>query len=589
MAVTSVRFPSVHWAGGNPHRRLLLTALVLFFAGYLLGAAKPAWAHAELIGSTPANGSRLATAPAEVRLRFSERVNAVRDGVTVLDSSGATRARGTPQPVPNNEVTLTLPGGLPDGVYTVLWRVVSADSHPIHCAFVFSLGNAVAASVPGGAQSDVDSGLASVFWLIRWLGYAGLALLAGGVCLLVLCWPAGWASRRARRIIAGGWVTSVICAWAALFLQGPYSQGGTLAGISDLALVSATLSSDYGAFMLARLGLLLAGGLLLLALTSTNPLWTKIHPLLGWTTALLLGVALPATWIGTGHAAAGNLVTMAVDTVHLVAMSAWLGGLALLLAALLTRATIPSMDAAKTLTRFSPIAAPCIADLVLTSVYQAWRGVGSIDALAGSAYGRLLLFKVAGIAMLLWLGALSNSAMRRGYAGAADGTQPLRGRAARDAAHQEQRARTGLRRSVGLETITAVAILGLTSVLVSTPPGSRPAAPLTAGHVIETDLSLPDGGKVNVMLGPAQVGASLLTLSVHDRAGTDWDVPEVSASLTLPAQRIGPLPVALTRQQPGRYISTSLSLPVAGGWRLAISVRTSDFDQHTVEADVPVR
>jgi copper transport protein len=141
---------------------------------------------------------------------------------------------------------------------------------------------------------------------------------------------------------------------------------------------------------------------------------------------------------------------------------------------------------------------------------------------------------------------------------------------------------------VGLETITAVAVLALTSLLASTPPGSRPQAPIAAGTVVETELSLPAGAKVNV-LGPAQVGASLLTVSVHDRAGTDWDVPEVSASMSLPAHRIGPLPVALIRQQPGRYISTSLSLPVAGSWRLAISVRTFDFDKHTVAADVPVR
>jgi copper transport protein len=228
-----------------------------------------------------------------------------------------------------------------------------------------------------------------------------------------------------------------------------------------------------------------------------------------------------------------------------------------------------------------------VATLVLTGVYQAWRGVGSIDALAGSSYGRLLLFKVVGIGILLWLGALSNSAVRRGYT---NGTTVLRrGRAARDAAHQEQRARVGLRRSVGLETATAVAVLAVTSLLVSTPPGSRPAAPIAASTAIEADLALPDGARVSVTLDPARVGASRLALTVHNRAGTDWDVPEVSVSLYLPARSIGPLPVALSRLQAGRYQSQSLSLPAPGGWRLRISVRTSDFDQHTVETEVAVK
>jgi copper transport protein len=165
----------------------------------------------------------------------------------------------------------------------------------------------------------------------------------------------------------------------------------------------------------------------------------------------------------------------------------------------------------------------------------------------------------------------------------------LRGRAARDAAAEEQRARAGLRRSVGLETVTAVAILAVTSVLVSTPPGSRPSGTIVASTAIQTDLSLPGGARVSVTLDPPRVGASLLAVTVHDKVGIDWDVPEVSASLSLPARSIGPLPIALSRLRAGRYQSQSLSIPVPGGWRLRISVRTSDFDQHTVETEVPVK
>jgi copper transport protein len=638
MVVTnSVRFPPARAAGGNPYRWFVLAFI---FAGYVLGPAQPAWAHAELIGSTPANGSRLETAPSEIRLRFSERVNAVRDGVTLLDSAGAVQLTGTPSSGAEGVLAITKP--LPDGVYTVLWRVVSADSHPIHGAFVFSVGDAVVTALPGGAQFDVDSGLAVAFWLTRWLGYAALALLAGGVCFLILCWPGGWASARVRRIIAAGWLTSVVCAGAALVLQGPYSQGGTLAGMADPALAAATLQSSYGGFILARLGLLAAGGLLAFALangrgpverdqSSGEPAaavaMSRLHPM--WiqaTTVVLLGVALPATWAGTGHAAAGTLLTMAVDTLHLGAMSIWLGGLAVLLAALLTRSATPPAEAATALTRFSPLAAGCVATLVLTGLYQAWRGLGSIEALSGSTYGKLLLFKVVGIGVVLWLGALSNSAVRRGYASAIasfagdatrDATErlhsvavssrggktrgpsasapqrapsaPLRGRTARDAAYREQRSRAALRRSVGLETVTAVAILALTSVLVSTPPGSRPSAPVAASTAVQADLSLPGGARVSITLDPARVGDSRLAVIVHDKVGIDWDVPEVSASLSLPARSIGPLPVALNRLQAGRYHSQSLSIPAPGGWRLRISVRTSDFDQHTVETEVAVK
>ena len=136
---------------------------------------------------------------------------------------------------------------------------------------------------------------------------------------------------------------------------------------------------------------------------------------------VVLGVALPATWSGTGHAnAQPGIVPAAADTVHLAAMSAWVGGLALLAVCVLPRsADHPVGEVATALTRFSRIATVAVAALALTGLYQAWRGLGSWAALPGSSYGTLLVFKLALIGLLLWLGALSRSAVRSRYLAAA--------------------------------------------------------------------------------------------------------------------------------------------------------------------------
>src|SRR5687767_4865411 len=74
-------------AGRSARRAALLGAVL----GALIGPfvwAGPAAAHGELIGTAPANGERLDRLPAEVRMRFSERVNLVHDAITLLDARG---------------------------------------------------------------------------------------------------------------------------------------------------------------------------------------------------------------------------------------------------------------------------------------------------------------------------------------------------------------------------------------------------------------------------------------------------------------------------------------------------------------------
>jgi copper transport protein len=143
-----------------------------------------------------------------------------------------------------------------------------------------------------------------------------------------------------------------------------------------------------------------------------------------------------------------------------------------------------------------------------------------------------------------------------------------------------------LRWSVRAEVGIAVTVLSLTTVLVATPPGSRPAPGGTGVRTVE--VALPGGGRAEVTLNPALVGATSLAVSVLDAKGGVWDVPEVRATLDLPAQHISALKVALTRTGPGEYGSQGLIIPAKGGWQLVLTVRTTDIDESTEQAVVEV-
>lgn len=112
-------------------RRALSTlfALLLTTAALALGIAAPASAHAALTSSSPADGAELEEAPAEIVLEFNEDIQDIGNEIVVLDSEGTPVADGDPV-VDGPTVTQAVTGGAA-GTFTVTWRVVSADGHPI--------------------------------------------------------------------------------------------------------------------------------------------------------------------------------------------------------------------------------------------------------------------------------------------------------------------------------------------------------------------------------------------------------------------------------------------------------------------------
>ena len=109
----------------GPLRRLGLVAVLAAALGGL--TATPALAHTQLVSSTPGKGAS-AAAVTEVKLVFSDEISnakvIVKDAHGKAFQSGAAEHKGT-------TVTQKLTGALPAGSYTVAYRVVGADGHPV--------------------------------------------------------------------------------------------------------------------------------------------------------------------------------------------------------------------------------------------------------------------------------------------------------------------------------------------------------------------------------------------------------------------------------------------------------------------------
>ncbi|MCW2913008.1 MAG: hypothetical protein JWN52_1076 [Actinomycetia bacterium] len=135
----------------NRIRRLGLVAAIVVAFGVIFTV--PASAHTKLLSSTPARGAKV-TSPTEVTLVFSENVTLAK--VLVRDAKGGRHESGTAQ-VEGAKVTQKVAVGLTAGPYTVDYRVVSADGHPVEDSLPFTItGTAgVATPAPNGLDANV--------------------------------------------------------------------------------------------------------------------------------------------------------------------------------------------------------------------------------------------------------------------------------------------------------------------------------------------------------------------------------------------------------------------------------------------------
>ena len=203
----------------RPARRGAL-ALPLVLLGVLV-SAPAAWAHAQLLGTSPASGATVQVQPKEVIFEFNQDVGGTLGAVRVYDAQGDEVDDLNVSHPDGNEhwMGVGLKPHLPDGTYTGTYRVISADTHIVYGGLVFNIGHAGATPkfTVAGLIGKNKSGKVTVlaFGVVRGLNYLTLALMVGGLVFLFLAWLPGftavagseprWSlpSRRSPRASAG--------------------------------------------------------------------------------------------------------------------------------------------------------------------------------------------------------------------------------------------------------------------------------------------------------------------------------------------------------------------------------------------------
>ncbi|HEV2309814.1 MAG TPA: copper resistance protein CopC [Acidimicrobiia bacterium] len=569
--------------------------------------AVPASAHAVLLATTPAQGAVLTTPPSNVQLRYDEQVTYSPGAVRVYNDRGGRVDNGSITKPSPDVVQVGLPPRLANGAYVVTWRVISADTHPVEGAFTFQVGliaNATSPAITGLAQNLLHNqkGVRAVgvtLGVVRGVYYAGTALLLGTLAFGAFVWGEARRLRRTAQLVWAGWILTFAATVLAVLLQGIYGAALSFSAIFRWSLISSVLGTSFGHMSLLRLALLLAA-VPMLRIFLRDP---DEHPLPDWwrPTAVLGATVIALTFALSGHAHTGTLPSLGVPdaVIHILAMSVWIGGLAVLAYAVFPHRGVDELR--DVVPRFSRTAVACVAALVVTGTLQAWRQIGSFHALRTTDYGHTLLVKSILVLVLVILGAMSRQAVNYLFAppepappeakvpvvaGGAD-DDPADEGSDEDWELAEEFELRRLKRSVFVEVIIAVLVVSVTALLVDAAPAKVAAAQRGTGA---SEVTLKSANAwVSIYLTPGVApGANDVHVSALLPSGAPLNVLELTTTMDYPSRHIAPLEIPLRRLGSGHYLSPGFTIPFSGNWRVTAGVQLSEFNEVTLVGTLPV-
>lgn len=508
-------------------------ASVLLLAGVSVVALAPAaGAHAGLVASDPAAGAQLAAAPEAVVLDFTEEPERSLSVIRVLDTSGGAWEQGKAAPLAGEPKKLRIAlKALPEGVYTVSWRVVSqVDGHATAGAFAFGVGVAASAAPP---PSTITTPPPSKLEMTgRWGIYIGLAGIIG------IAWVSfavfGKMPHLVYRLGLGSWVVAV----AGLVVLAEAQRRA-----ADVSLGGLLPTTTGRALIWRAVALLVAGTAIAVAprtIRRMHVIWLGI--------ASVAGAGAALAHVSAGHSAAQSFAFGAIagQWVHVVAASVWIGGLAALLIG--TRgATTGERGAA--FRRFSTVAGFAIVLVLGTGVFRSLMELDRVSNLWDSGYGRIVAVKSGLFLLIAVMGA------RNRY---------------RHLPKVETDPRP-IRRTSRWEVVVALVAFGAAAALASFSPPAPKAEASAAQGLTASAQDFGTTVRVRLDVTPGVAGANRFVLQIRDYdSGDPVAAQRVMLRFTyLDASGVGQSTLDLERIGEGRYGADGSNLSLAGRWQVA--------------------
>ena len=369
-------------------RRIGVRLAPVLFAviAFVVATPSPASAHATLLFTTPAVDGAVPTSPSEIQLVFDQPVVPASSGITVTGPDHQRVPLGKVASGHGGQtVTAPITATLETGEYLVAWLVTAADGDTMTGEFHFAVGSTSGLSL---TPTSTTTGGAATTVALRWMMFAGLALVLGGAVgarLARRTAPAGAGEAgRPRAWLATG---ALVALSAAAGLAISQIGGGSVArGLRSLSW-SPLLDSSPGRIAASEVGLL---SLVLLVLRLPTRWATRV--------AVLLSSGVTVAEGFRAHPQAGRPGWgAALVAMHLLAAAIWVGALAHVVRVALWRRR-RGFDARPLVAAYARLAVRLVV-VVLIAGSLAWLTLVStgevIEVLRGTTYGRWMTAKLA--------------------------------------------------------------------------------------------------------------------------------------------------------------------------------------------------
>ncbi|CAM3001204.1 copper resistance protein CopC [Paenibacillus sediminis] len=550
-----------------------VTAWIMAFCLLMVLLPSSISAHAYIVKSDPYANEVLKKSPSKVTIQFNETIQPVFHSLQVTDEHG--------NRVDRNDVSIDehiksmieahLQPNLPNGLYTISWKVISGDGHPVQGTIPFQIGTAQGRGAGTAVTQPADHFPKLSLVIIRWVQYIGLAFVLGIHCFHLYIYP-GRGSKgehgvtalpRSRLILWISYTATAVGILLSLPVQTSVDAGVPWSQAWNASLLKSTLveTSFGGAWYAELIFILFLGTSIYLAAQSdasisSRRLWGNIAIGFG------LGVLLAKSFIGHAAAEKSRFMAISANFVHLSAVSIWIGCL-LAIAILLPPAAQSTADQEErkrqywiSIQRFSYLGTALAAIILLTGIYSSLQYVPTVYAMYTTVYGQVLLAKMALFLIMLCFAAYNLI--------------------------QGKRRKRKLGISVWVEFGSGIAALLLAAVLTNLPSASSAPGPFHQTHTVK------GGQAISLDVTPNIVGPNMFRVQVKDENGKlIQDIEQIKLVLTSKEMNMGEYTINIPNNHSGTF-QTEDMITMAELWNIHVHVLMKSLDTLDTDFTVPV-
>ena len=481
-------------------------------------------AHAVLDNSVPTSGATLEDTPLQIVLDFDESVESSLGYIKLFSSSGKrVQLPAVKADASDASIVRVVPPTLAQDSYVAVYRVISADGHPVEGAITFRVGAGAVSNLASVIEtalqdSETSNAVKVAMALMRFISYIAISIVLAGIFFLL----GSDAPRKGlnRAVVLAGSVLGLSTALLYL-LHGMNASGGTWGQIANVSVVKDVFATQVGESLFARI-------VVSFLLVSVVARWGKFVAVFAFAT-------LPFTYAFAGHAAVDSpaALTIALLALHVAAVGVWCGGLVLLI-------FVKDIRTTSIVEWFSQRAAIFIAFVAATGVVQALLLMDGIGNLTKTSYGKALIAKVCVVGIMLICAAIVR---RRFYESGV----------------------SRLRAVLCAEVVVGLVVLSITSGMVAASP--RPTvsnAPFSTA-LVQGDVI------ANITISPPRVGESEMHVIVSPPNGSLDPVLAIKARFSLVSGSVPPIQAELNAVGPNHFVGY-IQFVYPGEWKVDVIV-----------------